>query len=92
MKLIPLLTEKSLEAARRGSYTFLVGAGFNKSEVRKAIEAVFSVHVTGVHTLSVKGLSKKNFKGYIQKVKGAKKVMVTLKDKEKIDLFEEKKK
>ena len=92
MKLIPVLTEKSLEEARRGSYTFLVDRGLNKDQIKKRIESVFGVHVTGVNTLNIKALSRKNLKGYIQREKGAKKAIVTLKDKEKIDLFEEKKK
>lgn len=90
MKLTPVLTEKSLADAKKGSYTFLVEAGLRKEEIRKLIERAFAVHVTSIRTLSVKGGSKKNFRGHIQRIKAAKKARVTLAEKEKISLFEEK--
>ena len=92
MKVIPVLTEKSLENAKDGIYTFWVGVRSNKHQVKGAIEKVFNVHVTRVRSVNYKGLVKRNLRGVMQKVKPKKKVFVTLKKDEKIDLFEEKKK
>lgn len=91
MKLTPILTEKSLELSKDGKYTFWVLPGFSKNQIKTQIEKVFEVHVTSIKTLNYKGGEKRNFRG--QKVKKAslKKAIVTLKDKEKIDLFESKK-
>jgi ribosomal protein L23 len=90
MKLTALLTEKSLSDAKTGVYTFLVDAHTRKEEIKKLIEAAFDVHVTSVRTSSVKGGTKKNMKGQIQTKKAAKKAWVSLAEKEKINLFEEK--
>jgi large subunit ribosomal protein L23 len=90
MKLTPLLTEKSLSDAKSGSYTFLVDAHARKEEIKKLIEAAFDVHVTSVRTSSVKGGTKKNMRGQMQTLKAAKKAWVSLAEKEKISMFEEK--
>ena len=90
MKLTPVLTEKSLSDAKTGCYTFLVDLHLRKEEIKKLIEGVFEVHVVSVRTSVVKGITKKNTKGQIQREKSAKKVRATLAEKEKIALFEEK--
>ena len=90
MKLTPLLTEKSLSDAKNGSYTFLVDAHARKEEIKKLVEAAFDVHVTSVRTSSVKGGTKKNMRGQMQTLKAAKKAWVSLAEKEKISMFEEK--
>ena len=92
MKLEPVITEKSSKLAEEGKYTFRVDKGLNKFEIKKIIEKVFSVTVTSVRTLMEAGEVKKNFKGRIRVIKPGKKAIVALKDKEKIDLFETKKK
>lgn len=92
MKLIPIITEKSLKNAKDGRYTFSVGTGSNKEEIKKQVEAIFKVHVTSVATMNRRGETKKNFRGQIQSSAASKKAIVTLTKDEKIDLFEEKKK
>lgn len=77
MKIIPVLTEKSMALAKDGMYTFWVDYGFNKRDIKKAIEKLFDVHVTGVRTINLRGGR-------------TKKAIVTLAKDEKIDLFEEK--
>ncbi|KKS81009.1 MAG: 50S ribosomal protein L23 [Candidatus Woesebacteria bacterium GW2011_GWC1_43_10b] len=91
MKLIPVLTEKSLAEAKKGNYTFWVLPGMNKNQIKKAISQVFGVNVVSVRTMNYQGIKRRNFKGQIQTTHPRKKTIVTLKDKEKIDLFEEKK-
>ena len=90
MKLIPVLTEKSLADAKTGCYTFLVDLHLRKEEIKKLIEGAFEVHVVSVRTSVVKGVTKKNTRGQIQRERSAKKARVKLGEKEKIAMFEEK--
>ena len=92
MKLEPVITEKSTRLAEEGKYTFRVNIGLNKFKIKKIIEEVFGVHVTSVKTIKERGETKKNFRGRIRVIKPQKKAIVTLGEKEKIDLFETKKK
>lgn len=92
MKITPVLTEKSLEEAKEGRYTFWVERGLDKPQIKGEVEKVFGVHVTSVHTINFKGGEKKNLRGQMQSIKGRKKAIVTLAAEEKIDLFEEKSK
>ena len=92
MKLIPVLTEKSMSEAEKGNYTFFVERNMNKGQIKKAIEEAFGVNVVKVRTMNVVGEEKRTIRGRKKIIKPKKKAMVTLKEKEKIDLFEEAKK
>jgi large subunit ribosomal protein L23 len=63
----------------------------NKIEIKNAIEKMYGVHVTDVHTLNYGGgVSSVNYtnKGIVeQKSKQWKKAVVTIADGETIDLF-----
>ncbi|MFV1917265.1 MAG: 50S ribosomal protein L23 [Patescibacteria group bacterium] len=91
MKLIPVLTEKSLEEAKKGKYTFLVDRGLTKYQIRKLVNGVFDVNATRVRTINLKGETKKTISGRKKIIQPTKKAIITLKEKEKIDLFETKK-
>jgi ribosomal protein L23 len=92
MKLIPVVTEKSLKDAKEGRYTFRVLPGMDKFAVKKMVESLFKVHVKSVSTLNYRGGVSRNFRGRMQSKAASKKAIVTLAKDEKIDLFEEKKK
>lgn len=92
MNIEPVITEKTTKLAEEGKYTFRVNSGLNKFQIKKLIEDVFKVHVTGVHTQKIGGHTKKNLKGKIRVNLPFKKAIVSLKEKEKIELFETKKK
>ena len=92
MKLTPIMTEKSLKETKRGGFTFWVPRELDKIQIRNLIQRIFGVHVVSVKTINLKGGIKRNAKGQMQKVKAGKKAIVILKEGEKIDLFEEKKK
>jgi large subunit ribosomal protein L23 len=92
MKLIPVLTEKSLNLAREGKYTFWVDWKSNKDEIKNLVDKVFGVHTQKVRTINYKGGVRKNFKGTKIRIPNRKKAMVTLGKDEKIDLFEKKEK
>ncbi len=90
MKLIPILTEKSLGEAKKGKYTFLVDSDMNKPDVKCVVDTVFKVHTRQVRIISSRGGTKKNLRGKIQRIAPKKKAIIVLKAGEKIDLFEEK--
>ncbi len=81
----PVITEKSAQASKNNVYTFKVAKSANKIEIKKAIEAAFSVKVEDVRTLNTKPKDKKVGK-YTGKTKTYKKAIVALKDGESIDL------
>lgn len=91
MKPEPVLTEKSLEQAKKGNYTFWVDRNFTKHQIKKLVGEVFGVNVVRVRTANIAGETKKTLAGVRRVVQSRKKAIVTLKEKEKIDLFEEKK-
>jgi ribosomal protein L23 len=88
MRIVPILTEKSLNLAKIGKFTFWVLPGLTKNEIRKLVESVYEVHVTGIKTSLYKGLVKKNIRGRKVKVPARKKTVVDLAKDEKIDAFE----
>jgi len=92
MKLEPIITEKTLNAAKNGEYTFRVSVGINKHQIKSLVEKIFDVHVTRVRTMNVAGEIKRTYQGKRKEIKPSKKAIVQLKDKEKITLFEESKK
>ncbi len=92
MKIIPVMTEKSMKLSKIGGYTFWVPMTLNKFEIKNLINKIFTVHVISIKTLNFKPGTKKSAKGQKQKIKAAKKTIVFLKEGEKISLFEEEKK
>ncbi|HSW55607.1 MAG TPA: 50S ribosomal protein L23 [Ignavibacteriaceae bacterium] len=88
----PLVTEKMTNiTADKGKYGFLVNPKANKIQIAKAVEAKFNVHVTEVKTINHPGKTKTQFrkKGrFTGKTAKYKKAIITLKEGEKIELFE----
>ncbi len=84
----PLITEK-LDKAREKfrHYAFLVDQKANKHDVARAVESLFKVSVEAVRTNIVRGKIKRVGKSIGQR-SNFKKAIVTLKEGEKIDLFE----
>jgi large subunit ribosomal protein L23 len=90
MKLEPIITEKSTKLAKEGKYTFKVGVGLRKPQIKKLIEDVFGVHVKRIWTMNMKGEQKRTLQGRKRRVMPSKKAIVTLGEKESLDLFETK--
>lgn len=84
----PLITEK-LDKARENfrQYSFLVAKDATKHDVQRAVEGQFKVTVEGVRTIIMRGKIKRIGKN-IGKRPNFKKAIVTLKEGDKIDLFE----
>lgn len=89
-----LLTEKTLSLAKGvNQYTFLVTPGLTKDQIKGLVSNTFGVHVQSVQTRNVAGKAKKvGKKRKLTVGSHYKKAIVTLKNKEKIDLFEVEKK
>ncbi len=90
----PLITEKmtNISAAQAGKYGFLVSPKANKIEIKKAIEKKFDVHVVDVRTINHPGKIKSQFRKsgkFEGKTARSKKAIITLKEGEKIELFEQ---
>jgi large subunit ribosomal protein L23 len=81
----PAITEKSTMASERNQVVFNVAAKATKPEIKAAVEALFSVKVTGVNTLVRKGKLKR-FRGTIGRQGDVKKAVVTLADGHSIDV------
>ncbi len=84
----PLITEK-LDQAREKfrQYSFIVDKKATKVDVARAVETLFKVSVEGVRTNVVRGKVKRVGRNIGQRP-NYKKAVVTLKEGDKIELFE----
>jgi large subunit ribosomal protein L23 len=88
-KLEAVFTEKTLNEAKKGRYTFRVDKGLNKHQIKEMVEKMFGVNVTDIKTMNESGEVKRTLLGRKRIILPKKKAIVSLKDKEKIDIFEE---
>jgi len=77
------LSEKTNQFANIGRYVFIVDKHTNKIEVKKAVEAVYDVHVADVNMMNVKG-KKRRYGRSFGSTQDWKKAVVTLKSGERI--------
>ena len=83
----PVISEKSYELLSANKYTFRVHDRAHKTQVRQAVEEIFSVRVQHVRTMSVK--SKPKRRGWTSgKTREWKKAIVQLHPEDSIELFE----
>lgn len=75
----PIITEQSMAQMDENKYTFEVAKTSNKSEIKKAIEAIFSVKVAKVNTMNMTGKVKRQGMN-VGKRPNWKKAIVTLTD------------
>jgi large subunit ribosomal protein L23 len=81
----PHITEKSTLVSEHNAVVFKVAGDATKPEIKAAVEALFSVKVTGVNTIVQKGKTKK-WKGKPYTRSDMKKAIVTLADGDQIDV------
>ncbi|WP_069814504.1 50S ribosomal protein L23 [Streptomyces sp. TP-A0874] len=82
----PVVSEKSYALLDENKYTFIVDPRANKTQIKQAVETVFSVKVTGVNTINRQGKRKRTRTGY-GKRKDTKRAIVTLAEGDRIDIF-----
>ena len=88
----PLYTEKSVKMLSGAKYGFEVTWDANKIEIAKAVEKKFGVTVTSVNTVKYEGKLRTSFRTsgrFTGKTPRFKKAYVTLKQGDKIELFEQ---
>lgn len=83
----PLITEKNTNLMQLGKYSFQVDRNATKPQIKRAVEVLFSVKVTAVNTMNVRGKLRRRGKesGYTADWK---KAVVTLAPGNRIELFE----
>ncbi|HKU30335.1 MULTISPECIES: 50S ribosomal protein L23 [Arthrobacter] len=81
----PVVSEKSYGLIDEGKYTFLVDPRSNKTEIKLAVEKIFSVKVETINTINRAGKRKRTKFGWGQR-KSTKRAIVTLKEGT-IDIF-----
>ena len=81
----PIITEKSTMVSEYNQVAFQVANTATKPEIKAAVEALYSVKVTGVNTLIAKGKTKR-WKGRPYKRSDVKKAIVTLAEGDVIDV------
>jgi large subunit ribosomal protein L23 len=83
----PVVTEKTLRTSeRRNAYTFVVHAEANKVQIRRAVEALFDVQVTGVRTdLRIGKTRRVGWRS--SQAPDQKRAIVTVKEGQSIDVY-----
>lgn len=82
----PLVTEKSAAMqGMRNQFSFEVATGANKSEVKKAVETLFSVKVVKVNIANMPSKARRMF-GRPGETRPWKKAVVTLRQGDSIDV------
>ena len=83
----PIVSEKSYEATTRGMYTFKVHPDAHKTQIRQAVEELFSVKVVRVNVVKVAAKPKR--RGLYRGTRpGWKKAVVQLRAGDTIEVFQ----
>jgi large subunit ribosomal protein L23 len=83
----PVVSEKSYGLLDANTYTFVVHPDANKTEIKEAVQTIFSVRVKNVNTLNRKG-KRKRTRMIVGRRKNTKRALVTLHPEDKIEIFE----
>jgi len=84
----PIITDKTTQYIEENKYCFAVDYKANKTNIKEAIEYLFNVKVNKVNTSKIPPKTKRVGR-FIGKKTQYKKAIIELKDKYKINLFEE---
>ncbi|MBI4334465.1 MAG: 50S ribosomal protein L23 [Chloroflexi bacterium] len=83
----PLVTEKNTALQQHNKYVFEVAQDANKPLIKEAVEKAFKVSVTQVNVMNIRG-KRRRFGGRMITTPPWKKAIVTLKEGDKIQVFE----
>jgi len=84
----PLNTEKTnIQKEALNQVTFEIDRRANRIEIKRAVETAFKVKVVRVHTMHIKGKTKRRGR-FVGKRRDWKKAIVTLMPGERIEFFE----
>jgi large subunit ribosomal protein L23 len=82
----PVVSEKSYGLLDQNKYTFLVRKDANKTEIKIAVEQVFSVKVTAVNTVNRVGKRRRTRAGFGARP-DTKRAIVSVAAGQRIDIF-----
>ncbi|MDR1651856.1 MAG: 50S ribosomal protein L23 [Synergistaceae bacterium] len=83
----PIITEKTSRMMSQNKYTFEVLRSAGKIDIRRAVEEVFKVKVSGVHTINVHSKPKRMGR-FTGRSRSWKKAIVTLIEGQRIEFFD----
>lgn len=88
----PIVTEKTMAQAEgalpRNKYTFEVHPDANKTEIRRAVSALWNVDVVKVNTITVRGKERRHsYRHRVGRTPRRKKAIVTLAEGQSIDVL-----
>lgn len=83
----PIISEKGTMQLAQNKYTFEVDRRANKAQIRDAVEKIFKVNVTSVNVSIMPHKTRRVGRRYGQTPEW-KKAVVTLKEGQRIDVFE----
>ena len=85
----PIITEKSMQDAAAGKFTFQVLKTADKKTIRRAVEEKFKVNTVGISTIIIKGKKRRVGARRVEVLQSPyKKAVIALKTGQKIDLFD----
>jgi large subunit ribosomal protein L23 len=85
----PIISEKSMNDASKGKYTFKVTIKAGKADIKKAVEERYKVNVLKMSTMTIKGRSARAGAKRLEIAKSPfKKAIVTVKAGQKIGIFD----
>ncbi|MGA2968098.1 MAG: 50S ribosomal protein L23 [Candidatus Levyibacteriota bacterium] len=85
----PIISEKSMNDASKGRYTFKVSLKAGKRDIKKAVEEKFKVNAVKISTVTVKGRTVRAGAKRNEIIRSPfKKAVVTVKEGQKIAIFD----
>lgn len=81
----PLITEKNTNLMMLNKYSFEVDRKASKPQIKRAIENIFRVEVTAVHTINMRGKKRRRGREFGYQ-RDWKKAIITLVEGDRIDL------
>lgn len=87
MKFTPIFTEKSMNQAKNGLYSFWVLPVYAKGAIKKSMEDAMDIKIAKILTQNYKKIVVRTARGTRKTIKAMKKVMITLKSG-KIEMFD----
>ena len=85
----PIVTEQSMADMAENKYTFVVSKKANKTEIKKAVEAIFGVNVEKVNTLNYDGKVKRMGRSVGRTASFKKAVVKLTADSKEIEFFQD---
>jgi len=82
----PVVSEKAYGLLDQNKYTFIVSPDANKTQIKIAVEEVFSVKVTSVNTMNREGKRVRTRTGFGRKA-STKRAIVSVAAGDRIDIF-----